>query len=108
MVLSRDSGATWTKAAVLDVAGGGMVFAQGHFTILATDFVYTSNDGSAWAKNPALGIHPGALAFGDETYVAIVNGHKFQRSTDGIAWDAPVNDTSTINSLEWVAFGPAQ
>jgi hypothetical protein len=108
MVLSRDAGATWTKAAALDVAGGGMVFAQGHFTILATDFVYTSNDGSAWTKNPALGIHPGALAFGDGTYVAIVNGHRFQRSTDGIAWDAPVNDTSTINSLEWVAFGPAQ
>ncbi len=108
MVLSRDAGVTWTEVATLDVAGGGMVFAQGHFTILATSVVYTSNDGSTWTKNPAPGIHPGALAFGDGTYVAIVNGHEFQRSGDGIAWDAPVKDTSTINSLEWVSFGPAR
>jgi hypothetical protein len=108
MVLSRDAGSTWTKGATLDVAGGGMVFAQGHFTILATDFVYTSNDGSTWAKNPAKGIRPGVLAFGDGTYVAIVNGHQFQRSSNGITWDAPVDDTSKINSLEWVAFGPTK
>lgn len=106
MVASHDAGATWTKVATLDVAGGGMVFAQGHFTILATDFVYTSKDGSAWTKNPATGIHAGSLAFGDGTYVAIVDGHKFFRSADGFAWDAPVNDTSAINSLEWVSFGP--
>jgi hypothetical protein len=108
MVLSRDAGSTWTKGSTLDVAGGGMMFAQGHFTILATDFVYTSNDGSTWTKNPAKGIRPGVLAFGDGTYVAIVNGHQFQRSSNGITWDAPVDDTSKINSLEWVAFGPTK
>jgi len=70
--------------------------------------VYTSNDGSTWAKNAAVGIHPGVLAFGNGTYVAIVGGHEFQRSSDGIAWDAPVKDTSTINSLEWISFGPVQ
>ena len=107
MALSRDAGTTWSKVATLDVASGGMVFAQGHFTILATNVVYTSSDGSTWTKNAATGIHPGALAFGDGTYVAIVNGHQFQRSTDGITWDAPVKDTSTVNSLEWVSFGPA-
>jgi|HubBroStandDraft_6_1064221.scaffolds.fasta_scaffold37724_4 hypothetical protein len=107
MVLSRDAGATWSKVATLDVASGGMVFAQGHFTILATNVVYTSSDGSTWTKNAAAGIHPGVLAFGDGTYVAIVNGHQFQRSSDGITWDAPVKDTSTVNSLEWVSFGPA-
>jgi hypothetical protein len=108
MVLSRDGGTTWSRGATLDVAGGGMVFAQGHFTILATNVVYTSNDGSTWAKNAAVGIHPGVLAFGNGTYVAIVGGHEFQRSSDGIAWDAPVKDTSTINSLEWISFGPVQ
>jgi hypothetical protein len=108
MVLSNDAGATWTEVATLDVAGGGMVFAQGHFTILATNVVYTSTDGSTWAKNVAVGIRPGVLAFGDGTYVAIVNGHELQRSSDGIVWDAPMKDTSTINSLEWVSFGPAQ
>jgi hypothetical protein len=85
-----------------------MVFAQGHFTILATDFVYTSNDGSTWTKSPAKGIRPGVLAFGDGTYVAIVNGHQLQRSSNGITWDAPVDDTPKINSLEWVAFGPTK
>jgi hypothetical protein len=107
MVLSQDAGATWSQAATLDVAGGGMVFAQGHFTILATDVVYTSNDGTTWTKHAATGIRPGALAFGHGTYVAIVNGHQFQRSSDGLAWDAPVKDTSTVNSLEWVTFGLA-
>ncbi len=107
MVLSRDAGTTWTKVATLDVAGGGMVFAQGHFTILATDVVYTSTDGSTWTKNPAKGIRPGVLAFGDETYVAIVNGHQFRRSSDGIVWDTPVDDGSKINALEWLSFGPA-
>ncbi len=105
MVLSHDAGATWTQAATLDVAGGGMVFAQGHFTILATDVVYTSNDGTAWTKHAAMGIRPGALAFGHGTYVAIVNGHQFRRSSDGIAWDSPVKDTSTVNSLEWITYG---
>ena len=54
-----------------------------------------------------MGIRPGALAFGHGTYVAIVNGHQFLRSSDGLAWDAPVKDTSTVNSLEWLTFGPA-
>jgi hypothetical protein len=104
VVLSHDGGQTWAKETALDVMGGGLVFAQGHFTYLSTDVVYTSTDGATWAKHMATGARPSALAYGHSTYVA-VRGHQWQRSTDGITWGTSVEDASQTNAFEWVTFG---
>ena len=104
VVLSHDDGHSWAAAATLDSPGGGLVFAQGHFTYLGTGAVYTSTDGASWQKHAAPGVSPAALAFGHGTYVA-VQAHAWQRLVDGVAWEAVVADPSKDNALEWVTFG---
>ena len=107
VVVSHDAGQTWSHAATLDTAGAGLIFAQGRFTYLATDAVFTSVDGSSWQKHAATGARPSALAYGHGTYVA-VRAHDWQQSTDGVAWSAPAHDAATDNAFEWVAFGPGR
>jgi hypothetical protein len=104
VVVSADAGKTWSYATTLDTAGGGLVFAQGHFTYLATDAVFTSTDGTSWQKHAAIGARPSALAFGHGTYVA-VRPHDWQRSMDGLAWSAATHDASSGTAFEWVTFG---
>jgi hypothetical protein len=104
VVTSTDAGHTWTMAATLMTAGGGLVFAQGHFTYLATGAVFTSIDGVTWMQHQAAGISPSALAYGHGTYVA-VRPHEWQRSTDGVTWSPAQKDASTDNAFEWVTFG---
>jgi hypothetical protein len=104
VVVSKDNGQTWTQTTALDQPGGGLVFAQGHFTYLSTSAVYTSTDGTTWEKHAAPGIQPSALAYGHGTYVA-VRAHDWQRSADGITWGSATHDTSKDNGFEWVAFG---
>jgi hypothetical protein len=104
VVVSHDAGHTWASAATLDTPGGGLVFAQGRFTLLATGAVFTSADGTSWQKHAAPGVEPAPLAFGHGAYVA-VRAHAWQRSDDGLAWEAAVTDASKDNALEWVTFG---
>jgi hypothetical protein len=104
VALSRDAGQTWRHTATLDSTGGGLVFAQGHFSYLATDAVYTSTDGSTWERHVATGVRPSSLAYGHGTYVA-VGAHQWHRSPDGIVWPPPTQDTSQTNAFEWVTFG---
>lgn len=104
VVRSLDGGTTWSMAATLDSPGDGLVFAQGHFTLLANGAVFTSTDGAQWTKHASPNARPSALAFGHGTYVA-VRAHEWQRSTDGVAWDPASRDTAQDNAFEWVAFG---
>jgi hypothetical protein len=106
VVVSSDVGKTWTLATTLDQAGQGLVFAQGHFTYLSTDTVYTSNDGKAWQKHAAPGVQPSAVAYGHGTYIAL-RPHDWQRSTDGLVWGSATHDASKDNGFEWIAFGAA-
>jgi hypothetical protein len=105
VVVSKDGGATWNAAGQLAAAGQGLVFAQGHFTVLSSGHVFTSVDGITWDDHAVKGITTGALAYGHGTYV-LVQGTTRRRSKDGLAWDAPV--TGGTNSLEWVTFGPGR
>jgi hypothetical protein len=104
LVTSTDGGKTWTAGTPFDTVGGGLVFANGHFTHLGTNAVYTSSDGNTWTKTTAMGVSPAALTFGHGTYVAVA-GHTFWRSTDGTTWTSR-KEALTVNSLQWVTFGP--
>jgi hypothetical protein len=104
VVVSKDGGATWAAAQQLAVAGQGLVFAQGHFTVLASGHVFTSTDGSAWDDHAVKGVTGGGIAYGHGTYI-LVQGTNRRRSKDGLAWDPAI--IGGQNSLEWVAFGRA-
>jgi len=104
VVVSHDAGKTWARGATLDATGGGLVFANGTFTYLATGAVFTSSDATHWTKHASPNARPSALAYGHGTYVA-VRAHEWHRSTDGITWDVATKDTATDNAFEWVAFG---
>jgi hypothetical protein len=101
---STDGGLTFTAGAPLPRTCRGLVFAQGHFTALADGHVLTSSDGLTWLDTASSNAHRGLVAYGHGTYVSL-GGAGRQRSSDGVAWEAPITDKSQ-NPLEAIAFGP--
>jgi hypothetical protein len=102
-VISSDGGVTWTAGGALPVAVQALVFAQGHFTGMGADHVFTSVDGQVWANHP-ITIDGHTMAYGHGVYV-LFNNQSYRRSTDGISWVA----TKTLggaNAIQWVVFGP--
>ena len=104
-VTSTD-GLSWSSPTAFAGAASlkSLLFAQGHFTVLAPDHVYTSNDGVAWVDHEAKNLNVGAAVYGHGTYVAL-QGNTVWRSNDSITW------TTTLylggpNSLSRIAFGP--
>lgn len=105
VVVSTDAGATWSAGATLGTSCQGIVFAQGHFTTLASGHVFTSNDGRTWTDHAIAGMTTGAIAYGHGTYVVVNGSNRVDRSTDGLTWGTAVNLSGT-NALNWIAFGP--
>jgi hypothetical protein len=105
VVVSTDAGATWSAGATLGTSCQGIVFAQGHFTTLASGHVFTSNDGRTWTDHPIAGMTTGAIAYGHGTYVVVNGSNRVDRSTDGLTWGTAVSLSGT-NALNWIAFGP--
>jgi hypothetical protein len=105
VVRSTDGGVSFSAAATLAAGGRGLVFAQGHFTVLAEGKVFTSTDGMSWTTHVSTGAHQGLVVYGHGTYVSLAPQGR-QRSTDGLVWEAPIGDGANPNSLEAITFGP--
>ncbi|HEY2900310.1 MAG TPA: hypothetical protein VGL59_07030 [Polyangia bacterium] len=104
VVISRDGGLSWTVAPSLTVAAQSVVFARGHFTVVANGHLLMSSDGQAWSDQAVAGVGGGSLAYGHGTYVLVDNTGAVRRSVDGVAWTATL--PRGTNGLAWVAFGP--
>jgi hypothetical protein len=102
-VISSDGGVTWTNGGALPVAVQALVFAQGHFTGMGADHVFTSADGQVWVNHP-ITIDGHTMAYGHGVYI-LFNNQSYRRSTDGISW-VPVKTLPGANGINWVTFGP--
>jgi hypothetical protein len=103
-VLSTDGGMTWTAGGALPIAVQALVFAQGHFTGMGADHVFTSNDGVVWTNHP-ITIDGHTMAYGHGVYI-LFNNQSYRRSTDGISWVA-TKSLGGSNGINWVTFGPS-
>ena len=104
VVVSTDGGTSWSDAGHVAANVAGLVFAQGHFTALASGHAYTSSDGLTWTDHPVAGLAPGALTYGHGTYIK-AGGLMLSRSPDGISWASPFV-LSGSNHIACVTFGP--
>ena len=113
-------GSTWTAPTLFNgystqwhlsavIYDGSQFVAVGNLVGSNYPLYSTSTDGTTWTTPAAMGsltTAVGAIAYGNGTYVAILNGTSYSTSTNLTSWTTPVSSNSMLTGS--IAYGNGQ